>query len=385
MGTVQPAGYDADVVVIGAGPAGLAAATRVRWVKGYHAMACSVRIVESGTVGGLLRWGSCVLSGPGWAYKGQDLTDRLMSDIERLRIPIDHDRVVSIRRQGALMHIGLASGRELRSLAVVLATGFRPLANESEYYLRGVRITFKGYEHFPRLLRSCAKDAAGRGLIVVGNEKTAHLQTLLTAHTQGAGEVTLLDKGELLEVIGETRVEGARIRDQLGERTLSCGAILMDYNAFELTPSLDVAGVQPDCDDRGFISIDGLMRTSEPGIFAAGDITGRYASTLVALGDGVAAGLSAYSYAFERKFGIAPKLFAYAAVDEVLPENPVDLPELPADAVPVVLTEAPSWLDGKSTLDQYAAIRSRSLDDLRRELAPFILSKAVTVHRRPSQ
>jgi hypothetical protein len=308
-----------------------------------------------------------------------------MSDIERLRIPIDHDRVVSIRRQGALMHIGLASGRELRSLAVVLATGFRPLANESEYYLRGVRITFKGYEHFPRLLRSCAKDAAGRGLIVVGNEKTAHLQTLLTAHTQGAGEVTLLDKGELLEVIGETRVEGARIRDQLGERTLSCGAILMDYNAFELTPSLDVAGVQPDCDDRGFISIDGLMRTSEPGIFAAGDITGRYASTLVALGDGVAAGLSAYSYAFERKFGIAPKLFAYAAVDEVLPENPVDLPELPADAVPVVLTEAPSWLDGKSTLDQYAAIRSRSLDDLRRELAPFILSKAVTVHRRPSQ
>ena len=283
------------------------------------------------------------------------------------------------------MHIGLASGRELRSLAVVLATGFRPLANESEYYLRGVRITFKGYEHFPRLLRSCAKDAAGRGLIVVGNEKTAHLQTLLNAHTQGAGEVTLLDKGELLEVIGETRVEGARIRDPLGERTLSCGAILMDYNAFELTPSLDVAGVQPDCDDRGFISIDGLMRTSEPGIFAAGDITGRYASTLVALGDGVAAGLSAYSYAFERKFGIAPKLFAYAAVDEVLPENPVDLPELPADAVPVVLTEAPSWLDGKSTLDQYTAIRSRSLDDLRRELAPFILSKAVTVHRRPSQ
>ena len=385
MGTVQPAGYDADVVVIGAGPAGLAAATRVRWVKGYHAMACSVRIVESGTVGGLLRWGSCVLSGPGWAYKGQDLTDRLMSDIERLRIPIDHDRVVSIRRQGALMHVGLASGRELRSLAVVLATGFRPLANESEYYLRGVRITFKGYEHFPRLLRSCAKDAAGRGLIVVGNEKTAHLQTLLNAHTHGAGEVTLLDKGELIEVIGETRVEGARIRDTLGERTLSCGAILMDYNAFELTPSLDVAGVQPDCDDRGFISIDGLMRTSEPGIFAAGDITGRYASTLVALGDGVAAGLSAYSYAFERKFGTAPKLFAYAAVDEVLPENPVDLPELPADAVPVVLTEAPSWLDGKSTLDQYTIIRSRSLDDLRRELAPFILSKAVTVHRRPSQ
>ena len=53
IATPQPAGYDADVIVVGAGPAGLAAATRVRWVKGYHAMAASVRIIESGAVGGL--------------------------------------------------------------------------------------------------------------------------------------------------------------------------------------------------------------------------------------------------------------------------------------------------------------------------------------------
>ena len=286
--------YDADVLVVGAGPAGLAAATRVRWVKGYHAMACSVRVVESGTVGGLLRWGSCVLSGPGWAYKGQELTDRLMDDIQRLQIPIDTDRVVSIRRQGHLLVVGLASGRELTALAVILATGFRPLANESEYYLRGVRITFKGYEHFPRLLRACSKDASGRGLVVVGNTKTSYLKSMLAAHTEGAGDVTVVDQGELLEVIGSTRVEAARISDAQGERIVECGAILMDYNAFELTPALNVAGVQPTCDSRGFITTDGFMRTSEPGVFAAGDITGRYASTLVALGDGVAAGLGIF-------------------------------------------------------------------------------------------
>ncbi|MEC8024653.1 MAG: FAD-dependent oxidoreductase [Myxococcota bacterium] len=383
MADVSPGGYDADVIVVGAGPAGLAAATRVRWVKGYHAMACSVRVIESGTVGGLLRWGSCVLSGPGWAYKGQELTDRLMVDIERLRIPIQHDQVVSIHRKGALLEVGLASGAALRSLAVILATGFRPLANESEYYLRGVRITYKGYEHFPRLLRACAKDASGRGLLVVGNEKTSHLKAMLRAHTGGAGPVTVLDGGELLEVMGETHVVAAKIRDAHGERIIDCGAILMDYNAFELTPALHVAGVEPARDSRGFLTTDGLMRTSEPGVFAAGDVTGRYASTLVALGDGVAAGLSAYAYAFERKFNHAPRLFAYAADDEVLPVKPIDLPVLPSDCVPLILTKGPSWVDGCTTLEAHALDTGRSLDDIRGELMPFITSKAITVHRRP--
>jgi len=125
------------------------------------------------------------------------------------------------------------------------------------------------------------------------------------------------------------------------------------------------------------------MRTSEPGVFAAGDITGRYASTLVALGDGVAAGLSAYAYAFTRKFGEEPKLFAYTATDEALPVRPTDLPLIPEDAVPVVLTHGPDWLDGISTLAEHALRQGRSLDELREEIAPLILSKAITVHRRP--
>jgi thioredoxin reductase (NADPH) len=382
----EPQRYDHDVVVVGGGPAGLAAATRVRWVKGFHVLVGSVCLVESGRLGGLLSWGSCVLTGPGWAYPGQSLTERLLVDVERLSIPVVHDRVVRIDSEGALFHTHFASGRVLRSLSVILATGFRPLANEVDYYLRGVRMTFKGYDHFPSLVRSCAKDAAGRGLVVIGNAKSAHLKALIDAHSEGAGEVTLVTQERLLAVEGEGGVEAVRLAAADGtERRIACAAVLMDYNAMELRPDLQIDGVAPELDARGFIKVDASMATSVPGLFAAGDITGRYAATLMALGDGVCAGLAAYEYAFEAKFGRPPRLFAYKALDEALPVAPQDLPQIPAEAIPVSLggqsgAPLPTWIDGQRSLADEAASRGIEPQALADALAEAVLSKRLTYH-----
>ena len=364
--------YDVDVLVVGAGPAGLAAATRVRWVKGYHALGSSVLVVESGRPGGLLSWGSCVLTGPGWAFSGEELTTRLLEDVERLRIPIVSGRVRAIARAGRLLCTTLAGGRTIRSLAVILATGFRPLANETDYYLRGVRITFKGYDHFPSLVRACVRDAGDRPLVVVGNARSSHLRAILDANAAET-EVVLLDRSELLEVQGESRVDAVRVRDPDGaERTLPCGAVLMDYNAFELAPSFDVGGLALERDARGFVRVDAWMATSCPGVFAAGDITGRYASTLMALGDGVAAGFGAYRAAFREKLGAEPRLFAYAATDAPLPAEPRDIPPVPEGAVLVALDPAADTLHGRRVTD-LSPEEQRRMDAL-------LLEKRVTFH-----
>ena len=374
--------YDVDVLVVGGGPAGLAAAIRSRWVKGYHALASSTVVIEPGRLGGLLSWGSAVLTGPSWAYSGAQLTKKLVADIEKLSIPIVQAMVASIEpTQGGLYVTTLSDGRRFTSLAVVIATGFRPLGDESDYYLRGVRITYKGYEHFPALIRASASDAAGRGLVVFGNEKTSHLEALLSANTSGAGPVTVLKEGRLIAVEGTTCVEAVVVSRPGGQHTrIPCGALLLDYNALELKPDFTVGGLALDRDSRGFIAVDSKMQTSRPGVFAAGDITGRYAATLIALGDGVCAGFGAYEYAFQAKFGRPPRLFAYRGLDAPLPAQPRDLPVAPDEAVVVALKDAPSWVTGRYTIAEYSERLGESTDSVREMLEQAVLSKRVTFH-----
>jgi len=417
--------YDAQVLVVGAGPAGLAAALRARWVKGYHALSASVVVFDAGSPGGLLRWGGCVLTGPAWAYSGETLNQKLLEDIEKWRVPIVRQRVMRLEAtDDGGFAVRLASGERWTGRTVILAGGFRPVGADEADYQRGVRITFKGYEHFPALLTASAKDAAGQGLLVVGNAQTLKMQALLkNVSTQAGGLSFLLEgqadedfrraraslaslgdvvEGQLERVVyareapdadiaGTDRVVGASILHPDGRvSVLRCGAILLDYNAFELSPVSRLQGLWPPCDARGFVQVDALMQTGTPGIFAAGDITGRYAATLVALGDGVTAGFSAYRYAFRQVFQREPHLFAYRASDESLAAEPQDLPTLPDDAVPILVGDA-TRIRSKGPvgplLDEQTSVGS-----LRRQLgAPVVNAtlfalmeqKDIAIHRPP--
>ena len=55
-----------------------------------------------------------------------------------------------------------------------------------------------------------------------------------------------------------------------------------------------------DLDDEGHINVDDRCRTSQPGIFAAGDVTDTFGEqVLIATGEGAKAALAAYDYWLE--------------------------------------------------------------------------------------
>jgi len=428
--------YDVDVVVVGGGPAGLSAAVRARWIKSYHAVPCSVAVFESGRLGGLSTWRSSALTGPSWRYLGDELLRRIWPDLRALQVPVLPERVERVERWGAgfVVH---GEQTSLRCRAVVLAAGMRALSNEAWFLHHGLFLTYMGYGYFDRILARAAEVSAGRGLVVVGNDRSPHIAALVAGHADACGGVTwVLDEapdrvaavtpslpgtvigGRLLRVEGEgdrragfddgrdrrgpdfegrarAGVRGVVIATAAGEQALPCGAVLLDYNAFELRPALPWDGLSLARTAGGAVAIDADLHTSVPGVFAAGDLGGdRYKSVAMALGDGVQAGFEAVRHVFAGKFGAQPNLYAYAASDRPLDPAERDIPVLDAALVPVLLDPAPkalarlpgaaalSAMDGVASIGEVARRADIPLDDVRALVTAMCERKLGTVHRR---
>lgn len=333
----------------------MSAAIRVRWTKSYRSVPCSVVVFESGKLGGLATWRSCALTGPGFKFRGDGLVRHLRADFDRFQIPTVSDRAVSIESSDGVFLVEGEKGNRVRALSVIVATGFRPLGNEAKFIGRGVFITYMGYEYFPEILDRATEAAAGRGLAIAGNGKSIHIAGLVRNRMERAGGATwLIDEGaghpadlpgkqlqgRVVELLAgpEGMLRAIRLSSRDGtERVLECGALLLDYNGFELAPSFAIEGLALRKGDRGFVDCDRDCATNVTGIFVAGDITGRYASTAMAIGDGVNAGFGAYRHVFRGKFGEEPPLFAYAATDGPIAEDHRDLPPIEDSMIPVLL------------------------------------------------
>jgi hypothetical protein len=287
--------------------------------------------------------------------------------------------VVDVTSTSGLFEVTTSGGLVVRALSVIVATGMRQLSNEREFLGRGLFVTYMGYEYFPKLLHR-VKEAGSDGVVIFGNAKSSNLGPLtadLAASCPGLtwvidepNDVPLpalpgrVLRGALRTILGNgdpnfdfdqdslndpsipdfekpslSGVRGVEWCDEAGLlHQETCSSVLLDYNAWENRTRRDWDQLPIDGQPNGFISIDPLCQTSVEGVFAAGDITGRYRSTAMALGDGVNAGFSCIRYNHRKKFGYEPNLFAYMSVDRVLGQDERDIPPLHADSwlIPLV-------------------------------------------------
>ncbi len=355
MSSIAP--YDYDVAVIGAGPAGMTAAIRTRWVKSYKAVPCSTVIFDKAGLGGLAKWRSCMLTGPSFHLMGADVVGRFRKDIEDLEIPLIPSRVIKLEMDGAIKIIHTDAGETIRTLAVIIATGFRSLCNEQDY-LKQIAITYMGYEFFEELLNNFFSMDGRQTALIVGNEFTRNLVDLIEACNRGRHTVIyLIDsnaaeapfpaaagsvlQGKIIRYEGQGALEGVRVLLKGGEeRFIPCKKVLLDYNSYELSPLYDFDSAALKKDARGFIEVDREMKTSLPGVYAAGDVTGLYATVGRSIGDGIVAGFSAYKHLFKLKFNCEPCLFAYAAQDVKITPGFKDLPRPAKNLRPKLLVSA---------------------------------------------
>ena len=294
-----------DVIILGAGPAGLTAGIYAAR-GGLNAV-----IVESKAVGGQAALTAEIENYPGFeSVSGFELVSLIQAQCERLGVAFVYDNPVNVSLDGNIKSVETAYSGVLEARAVIIATGAMPrtLGLPRESALMGGGVSY------------CATcDGAffkGKAVAVVGGGNTAAEDALYLE--KFASSVTLIHRRDALRAdailakrIAESTVKVAwdSVVTQLnGENKLS-SVTLKNVKTGELgdlpvsglfvavgqTPATEgLKGVEL---DGGYIVTDEEMRTSLPGVFAAGDVRKKTLRQVVtATADGAIAAESAIKF-----------------------------------------------------------------------------------------
>lgn len=339
-----------DTAVIGAGPAGLSAAVRARFIKSRGACPMSAIVFDaSSKPGGLANFSRTKLTGPSFSLERGELVSKLMKDMELFDIPLVNEKIVEIKKSRGGEHyiIKDAHGGKYRASTVILASGMRPLSNEIDYFGRGVEITYMGYDFINKMITEFISDAAAndRKFMIYGNKYSLNLINFALSAINGlktdykklqplflidadereiSGDKVykkypfLFSFGKITQFSGRGRLDAVAVEYGGAMRGEKVDRVLMDYSSFELSPDFEIKiSAGADISGRnGFIKTDACGRTKATGIFAAGDICGPYYSVSRAVAAGISAAFSAYEFIAARRRKLKNySLFAYRATD----------------------------------------------------------------------
>jgi thioredoxin reductase (NADPH) len=295
---------DYDVVIIGAGPAGLSAGIYAR----RAGMSCI--ILEMGVPGGQVLTSPKIENYPGFPeIEGMKLMD-VMAEHARMYVDIrEGEEVTRLVRSGERFEFTTTNGR-YSSRAVILATGsfHRKLDVEGEERLSGRGVSY------------CATCDGfffkKKKVVVVGGGNTALTDALYLrsmgcevsiAHRRDAfradrhlqdsvadRSIAILWETVVEEIVGESEVTAVKLRN-VKTGAVDTKPVSGVFVAVGEVPSSQLAselGVK--MDPGGFVITDKSFRTNVPFVYAAGDVSGGIRQIVAAVHGGAAAALSSF-------------------------------------------------------------------------------------------
>ncbi len=280
-----------DVLIIGAGPAGLSAA---RWCD---ELGLDTLVLEQNQeIGGQLLW----VHNPIENYlgvraaNGRELRDRFVEQTK----DCDFDLWTNVEIESVDLkakRVVLRSGEQLQSIAIIIATGLRRrklgIPGEDEFISRGMIESSGDREAF-----------AGKDVCVIGGGNAAAENALLFAEV--CPTVTLVHRGEKLRarrefveqlhgnhcitvfkesvvhrIIGNDRVEAVEI-ERAGAIKPFQMAVQGVIVRIGFEPNTELFRDQLKTDERGYVTINSRQETSVENVFAVGDVANPLAPTI---------------------------------------------------------------------------------------------------------
>jgi len=322
-----------DVIIIGAGPAGLTAAlyagrARVRTV-----------LLERGAPGGQLLNTDAIEDYPGFDHiTGVELAQRMADQVIKFGVDLETTGVTAIRRQGNKKVVETENGNYTADF-VILTAGGSPkklgIPGEDEFQGRGVSqcavcdgAFFKeqevavigggdaALEEGVFLTRYCKK------VYIIHRREEFRAQAILVEAARANEKVELITNTVVTEVSGaDSEVTGITLKDLKTGRTrpLPVTGVFVFIGFLPNTQFFD-RHEHVEHDPLGFLITDTSMQTSIPGVYAAGDVRSQLTRQITtAVGDATTAAIDAVKKLELRKHQPTP-----VPVDAYGPTHPTE-------------------------------------------------------------
>ena len=281
-----------DVIIIGAGPAGLSTAF---WCD---ELGLDTLVLEQAQeIGGQLhRVYNPIENYLGLKTRnGKELLDIFSADVNDAEFDLwTQTSIKSVDLKAK--RVSLASGEELQSIAIVIATGVRPrelgVPGEKEFVGKG-------------MIESAARDRellAGKDVCVVGGGDAAVENALLLAEVcptvtlvhrgkklrarqefkeklQAVHCITVFTESVLTRIIGEDDVVAVEIQRKQGLKPFQV-AVRGVLIRIGVEPNTELFKDQLETDDKGYLVVNGRQETNVPMVFGVGDVANPSAPTI---------------------------------------------------------------------------------------------------------
>jgi thioredoxin reductase (NADPH) len=299
---------NADVIIIGAGPAGLSAAIYTGW------LGLKTVLLEAGVAGGRAYLAPKLENYPGFpeGIKGSELVEKMMQQAQRFNVQFNTDEeVVGVEVSGKAKRV-VSRKQTYETKALIIATGTQHrklrVAGESEFLGRGVSYcaTCDGpfFRKHTVAVVGNGEEAAIDALVlsdlaskvtIVSQFEELEMEGAVLERLKGKANVCFV-MGKVLEIEGDQVVKAIKIHDfatnQMVEREVN--GVFVALGGVPLTAIVQKAGIATD--RTGCLTVDRNMQTNVNGIYAAGDCTCGGMQVATAVGEGALAAMRASAY-----------------------------------------------------------------------------------------
>ncbi|MBL7151243.1 MAG: FAD-dependent oxidoreductase [Candidatus Omnitrophica bacterium] len=297
-----------DLIIIGAGPAGITAAV-------YAARKKMDFLLISGDIGGQTNWSGEVQNYTGYQFiSGPELAAKFEEHMRKFNIAVKEGESAKELKKAGNKVVLKTDKAEYEARTVIIASGKKSkelgVPGEKEFKNKGLTYCatcdgplFAGKDVAVIGGGNSALDAAIQLIKIARQVSIININPALSAdpvmQEQVRDRAAILNDSRVEAILGDQFVNGIKLRQGAEEKTIAVQGIFVEIG---LVPNSEFTK-DIDKNETGEIKVNCRNETNLAGVFAAGDVTDvPEKQIIIAAGEGSKAALSAFRYLARHKF-----------------------------------------------------------------------------------